>query len=120
MTAAERLSVARFAPVDCCPDCGGIGPDDEYRAWEPIATLYTKPDGRRFRYRCGWCGKSWACWFAYHCEDCGDGDDLTVDHIWPQAKNGTDYAENLRILCRSCNSRKGARLTHDCPSCGRP
>jgi 5-methylcytosine-specific restriction protein A len=32
--------------------------------------------------------------------------DLTVDHIVPKKKGGTDSAANLRVLCRSCNSRK--------------
>ena len=39
-------------------------------------------------------------------------DDLTVDHIQPRSKFpalGLDFA-NLRVLCRSCNSRKGDRL----------
>lgn len=34
--------------------------------------------------------------------------DLTVDHIVPKKKGGTDDAANLRVLCRSCNSRKAA------------
>ncbi|MFD4626481.1 HNH endonuclease [Streptomyces sp. NPDC058475] len=35
--------------------------------------------------------------------------DLTVDHIIPLAKGGTHHRENLRVLCRSCNSRRGSR-----------
>ncbi|MFK0282572.1 HNH endonuclease [Streptomyces sp. NPDC090499] len=35
--------------------------------------------------------------------------DLTVDHIIPLAKGGTHHRENLRVLCRSCNSRRGAK-----------
>ncbi|WP_136314433.1 HNH endonuclease [Actinomyces procaprae] len=30
-----------------------------------------------------------------------------VDHIVPWAQGGTDELENLQILCRSCNLRKG-------------
>lgn len=35
--------------------------------------------------------------------------ELTVDHIKPRSKGGTNELSNLRLLCRSCNSRKGAR-----------
>ena len=32
---------------------------------------------------------------------------LTVDHIVPQSKGGTDHLENLQLLCNACNSTKG-------------
>jgi 5-methylcytosine-specific restriction enzyme A len=37
--------------------------------------------------------------------------DLTVDHIVPKAKGGSDGYDNLRVLCRSCNSAKRDRRT---------
>ena len=36
--------------------------------------------------------------------------DLTVDHIRPKSQGGSDRPSNLRVRCRSCNSRK-----HDKP-----
>ena len=33
---------------------------------------------------------------------------LTVDHVVPQSKGGTDALENLQLLCGACNSTKGA------------
>lgn len=36
--------------------------------------------------------------------------DLTVDHIVPKARGGTDSVDNLTVLCRACNSRKKDRL----------
>lgn len=49
------------------------------------------------------------------CAECGrrikEDKDITVDHIKPRSKY-PDLAlkiENLRVLCRSCNSRKGDR-----------
>ena len=34
---------------------------------------------------------------------------MTVDHIVPQSKGGTDHLDNLQLLCAACNSMKGAR-----------
>lgn len=36
-------------------------------------------------------------------------DDLSLDHIIPVSRNGRDREENLRTLCRPCNSKKGNR-----------
>ena len=32
---------------------------------------------------------------------------MTVDHIVPQSKGGTDHLDNLQLLCGACNSKKG-------------
>ena len=32
---------------------------------------------------------------------------LTIDHITPQSRGGTDVKENLQLLCHSCNATKG-------------
>lgn len=47
---------------------------------------------------------------AYRCVTCGDHRDLTCDHIHPESKGGETSLDNLQTMCRSCNSRKGARL----------
>lgn len=43
------------------------------------------------------------------CAHCGTELDLSVDHIIPRYEGGTNDANNLQVLCRSCNSRKGTR-----------
>ncbi len=45
------------------------------------------------------------------CARCKYYDDFDIDHITPRAKGGPDTDENLQLLCRSCNSIKGPRLT---------
>ncbi len=44
----------------------------------------------------------------FECRQCGSGLDLTVDHITPIAKGGSNDIGNLQTLCRHCNSSKGA------------
>lgn len=49
---------------------------------------------------------------GYQCTDCGARGaeaELTIDHIVPVSRGGTNAEHNLTTLCRSCNSRKGAR-----------
>jgi hypothetical protein len=47
---------------------------------------------------------------AYRCKHCDSHVDLSVDHIHPKSKGGTDDLENLQTLCRSCNSKKGIKV----------
>jgi hypothetical protein len=44
------------------------------------------------------------------CGECGALDNLGLDHIFPWSRGGEDTYENLRVLCRSCNTRKGAKV----------
>ena len=53
-------------------------------------TLYGKQEGR-----CAGCGHH----FPFR--------NLTVDHIVPKSKGGTDHLDNLQLLCGACNSMKG-------------
>jgi hypothetical protein len=46
------------------------------------------------------------------CAQCHAVDDLTLDHIYPWSLGGPDTTDNLRVLCRPCNSRKGDRIGH--------
>jgi hypothetical protein len=43
------------------------------------------------------------------CECCGSRVDLTLDHKLAIARGGTNDMANLGVLCRTCNSSKGAR-----------
>lgn len=43
------------------------------------------------------------------CQHCGTTEDLTLDHIIPYSLGGPDTEENLQVLCRMCNIRKGTK-----------
>ncbi|MHA1558841.1 MAG: HNH endonuclease [Alphaproteobacteria bacterium] len=49
--------------------------------------------------------------YKFKCSRCGEKeeDKLTVDHIKPVSKGGKDDFVNLQILCKCCNSKKGAK-----------
>ena len=34
---------------------------------------------------------------------------MTIDHVIPQSKGGSDHLDNLQLLCGACNSMKGTR-----------
>jgi 5-methylcytosine-specific restriction endonuclease McrA len=43
------------------------------------------------------------------CQVCGtDEGEMHIDHIIPRKVGGGHELENLRVLCKSCNLRKGA------------
>ncbi|MYI02130.1 MAG: hypothetical protein F4122_06325, partial [Gammaproteobacteria bacterium] len=47
-----------------------------------------------------------------HCNGCKTHfklQNLTIDHITPRSKGGTDHLTNLQLLCGHCNSVKGDR-----------
>ena len=40
-------------------------------------------------------------------------DEMTIDHIVPLSKGGTNYEENLQCCCKECNLMKQDLLEHD-------
>ncbi|NER00841.1 MAG: HNH endonuclease [Cyanothece sp. SIO2G6] len=45
------------------------------------------------------------------CRHCGSQQNLSVDHIKPISKGGSNDMSNFQTLCRRCNSRKGDRIS---------
>lgn len=38
---------------------------------------------------------------------------LTVDHIWPKSRGGSNHIDNLQPMCSPCNSRKKDTIPED-------
>lgn len=47
------------------------------------------------------------------CRSCGSVEKLTVDHVIPLSRGGTDEPGNLRTLCASCNQNKSSFIEWD-------
>lgn len=47
------------------------------------------------------------CWW---CRRDVPSKQLTLDHIKPKSKGGSDSLENLRLACRKCNLKRGNSL----------
>lgn len=48
---------------------------------------------------------------GWRCRQCGSTHDLQIDHVFPWSRGGDhDDPANLAVLCRGCNTRKGARV----------
>lgn len=43
----------------------------------------------------------------YKCAYCGSEENLTIDHVIPQSKGGSDFTKNVVCCCQSCNQNKG-------------
>jgi len=45
------------------------------------------------------------------CRQCGYmGPYIEYDHILPRSKGGSNTVENIQLLCRQCNLKKGSRI----------
>jgi len=94
--------------VSPCLSCGALGTHEKgcsRNAGGKRATNTTRWQrlSRRLRRQVG------------ACELCGTDQSLTVDHLWPVSlRPELEWDEDwLRVLCRSCNSRRGNKLPSD-------
>jgi hypothetical protein len=49
---------------------------------------------------------------GYACQYCGSTRSLTIDHLIPKSRGGTDCWQNLLLACSNCNVKKGNKLLH--------
>lgn len=46
----------------------------------------------------------------YKCAYCGSDENLTLDHITPRSKGGSDRITNVLCACNDCNKSKGHQM----------
>lgn len=46
----------------------------------------------------------------FECQYCGDGEDLTFDHLVPRSKGGQTRWDNVVAACAPCNLKKGGKM----------
>jgi 5-methylcytosine-specific restriction endonuclease McrA len=108
----ETLKKLQALKAHSCPDLDSVimkMAEVASEAWDPTINYRRRKLGEgKSRYvQVGvraevWerdCGK---------CTQCGSIYALEIDHIKPYAQGGKTLPENLRLLCRNCNQRKGA------------
>ena len=95
-------SFGHEARVDFCAGCG-------FPPSVLISSVQEIPGDQLLKvlYRSAELLRDAAAWMI--CAKCGASQKLHVDHITPLSGDGTDDIDNLRVLCASCNSKKGDR-----------
>lgn len=64
--------------------------------------------------------KTYGKWCVYCMELGVEVPATSIDHVVPVARGGTDALNNLRPVCGTCNSSKGAKLLEEWPKHLRP
>ena len=106
-----------------CSNCGGLHPGQAgskcvaclrataaQRNRQPHRQAHRTPRHKRLRERVFLRDN-------YQCVQCGATSDLTLDYLRPLQHGGTQDEANARCLCRSCNSRRGAKQQTAKPRC---
>lgn len=98
-----------MAPRPCLV-CGVPTDGDRCDAHRPVAPPKASPSARGYDYK--WARLSrLARQVQPWCSKCRATSDLTADHlVWPAAT-----LADVQVLCRRCNSRKGAHPTRVTP-----
>ena len=98
-----------WAPKGACPTCRRVGcTAHPRREWQ--RQRERRPMTNREIVRRRQTVQEWREAHGDWCPQCGRyGVELTADHVVPVGAGGSEDGP-LRVLCRSCNSSRGARV----------
>lgn len=82
--------------------------DPEYIKWQKRHNQHLKRCAKGSYSKDEWLLKKKE--FGNKCRYCGFEGSLSVDHIIPLSRGGTNYIENIQPLCLPCNMKKHAKL----------
>jgi 5-methylcytosine-specific restriction endonuclease McrA len=114
------LTLRRYARMGAmCPECGEWKSRSEF--WNDRTRTYglrrlcktCEGTLEKVRYEARRLGKELKAHYNYTCLACHRQEpeiELTIDHIVPLSRGGTNDTSNLQPLCKSCNSGKGERI----------
>lgn len=86
---------------------GGISFDKKYINWLNHQYRVRRKEANGFHTYTEW--ETLKAQYNWTCPCCGNKETeikLTIDHIIPLSKGGSDNIENIQPLCKSCNSKK--------------
>jgi 5-methylcytosine-specific restriction enzyme A len=102
-----------FKPRDACPVCRRLNCTDPNHKTDPDKwrrARLARPMTNREIVHCRTAVEDWVEVHGPVCPMCGATTyDLTADHIVPVSKGG-DPLGPVRVICRSCNARRGNRV----------
>lgn len=50
---------------------------------------------------------------GFRCTYCGSAESLTLDHVIPRSRGGSNKPNNITTACNSCNSQKGDKTPEE-------
>ena len=75
---------------------------------------YGSPEGYMFNLQTCSAAEAKRMWkesikndWDHECAYCGSSENITLDHVVPQCKGGSNHKTNLVACCRKCNADKG-------------
>lgn len=91
---------------------GGISSNEEYRSWQKNQWHHRNRSALGSHTYSEW--ETLKAQYNWTCPSCYKREleiKLTLDHIIPLSKGGSNNIENIQPLCKSCNCKKHTKTT---------
>jgi 5-methylcytosine-specific restriction endonuclease McrA len=102
------IFAGKHGPPVPCPDCGRK--PTLQRGWRRVGPTIVVQKKRRVRLPKRSVQRKVYKRDGRRCCNCGSTERLTIDHIVPRSRGGSNALDNLQVLCHDCNQAKGNSL----------